>query len=62
MNEKFNELMNSTTDAVHTRNTILDMERKIASIKIRTDTLDLEAVKRDLEALKQENLLLLAPK
>jgi SMC interacting uncharacterized protein involved in chromosome segregation len=66
---------------VHTRNSILDMERKIASVKIRTDTLDLEvwnrrtkkktvfvyifffqAVKRDLEALKQENLQLLAAK
>jgi hypothetical protein len=31
---------------VHTRNSILDMERKIASVKIRTDTLDLEVWNR----------------
>ncbi len=60
MNEKFNDLMNGLSSTVQTRNAILDLERKIAQVKIRTDTLDLETVKKDLEALKTENLQLLS--
>jgi hypothetical protein len=60
MNEKFNDLMNGLSSTVQTRNSILDLERKIAQVKIRTDTLDLETVKKDLDALKTENLQLLA--
>ncbi len=60
MNEKFNDLINSLSSTVQTRNAILDYERKIAQVKIRTDTLDLATVKADLEALKTENLALMA--
>ena len=60
MNERFGELLNATSAAVNTKNSILDYEQKIASAKLRTDTLNLEAVKADLEALKQENLQLMA--
>jgi hypothetical protein len=60
MNEKFNDLMNGLSSTVQTRNSILDLERKIAQVKIRTDTLDLETVKKDLDALKTENLQLMA--
>ena len=55
MNEKFNDLTNSMRDTVSTRNEILELERKITAVKLRTDTLDLKQVRADLDALKAEN-------
>lgn len=56
MNEKFNQLIDSLSSTIQTKNASLELERQIASVKLRTNALDLDRVRTDLEQLRKENL------